>query len=173
MGRMLTTLLLLALTAPLGAGAAERGARADLWNSLGESVGTAIFSERHGGIAMQIEVHGLRPGSHGFHIHTVGTCQPPDFTSAGGHFNPWGKKHGERNPEGMHAGDLPNLQVDAKGVGRLGVAIAGVAMDEGRNGLFHPGGTSLIIHADADDGLTDPAGNAGKRVVCGVIVPVP
>jgi len=103
------------------------------------------------------------------HIHNVSTCTAPDFTSAGPHFNPGAKQHGSGNPNGPHAGDLPNFEVDAKGVGDVSFAVPDITLGEGPNSLFHAGGTALVIHAAADDNKTDPSGNAGARIACGVI----
>jgi len=157
------------LLAGLAFGKTAATAKADLTNSKGENVGTAELKETAKGVSLALEVSNLPPGVHGFHIHTVGTCDPPDFKSAGGHFNPEGKKHGWENPEGHHAGDLQNLTVDAQGKAKVKVVVPGVTLGDGPNSLFHPQGTSLVIHADPDDMKTDPAGNAGTRIACGVI----
>ena len=159
-----------------GAAAAEAPAealpraKAILINSEGKEIGAAVFQEADGGVWVELKVSGLPPGPHAFHIHSAGLCDPPDFKSAGPHFNPYHKKHGQQNPEGPHSGDLPNLTVDAEGTGSLNVLAPGVTLaGEGENSLFHPGGASLVIHASPDDNTTDPAGNAGARIACGVI----
>jgi Cu-Zn family superoxide dismutase len=157
------------LLAGLAAGKTPATARADLINSKGEPIGTAALDETPEGVSLALEVSNISPGVHGFHIHTVGKCEPPDFKSAGGHFNPEGKKHGLENPEGHHAGDLQNLTVDAQGKAKVKLVATGVTLGEGANSLFHPGGTAIVIHADPDDMKTDPAGNAGARIACGVI----
>ena len=144
-------------------------AKADLADSKGASVGTAKLKETPQGVSLALEVSNLPPGVHGFHIHAVGKCEPPGFTSAGGHFNPEGKKHGWENPEGHHAGDLHNLTVDANGKAKVKVVVTGVTLGDGPNSLFQPQGTALVIHASPDDNKTDPAGNAGARIACGVI----
>ena len=144
-------------------------AKADLINGKGEHIGTAKLKETSQGVSLELEVSNLPPGQHGFHIHTVGMCEAPDFKSAGGHFNPEGKKHGLENPEGHHAGDLQNLTVDAKGKAKVKVLVKGTTLGDGANSLFHSGGTAIVIHADPDDMKTDPAGNAGARIACGVI----
>ena len=144
-------------------------AKADLTDSKGANVGTAKLKETPNGVSLALEVSNLPPGVHGFHIHAVGKCEPPGFTSAGGHFNPEGKKHGWENPEGHHAGDLQNLTVNAQGKAKIKVVVAGVTLGDGPNSLFQPQGTALVIHADPDDNKTDPAGNAGARIACGVI----
>lgn len=147
-------------------------AKAVLVNSAGEEVGTARLEEADGGVRIALEVSHLSPGMHAFHIHAVGRCEPPDFASAGGHFNPAGKKHGLDNPEGHHAGDLPNIEVGADGTGKAETVAVGMTLSPGDHSLFHPGGTSLVVHADPDDNRTDPAGNSGARIACGVIQPL-
>ena len=153
----------------LALGKTAATARADLTNSKGENVGTAKLKEAPKGVSVALEVSNLPPGVHGFHIHTVGTCDPPDFKGAGGHFNPEGKKHGWENPEGHHAGDLQNLTVNAQGKAKVKVVVTGVTLGDGPNSLFQTQGTALVIHANPDDNKTDPAGNAGARIACGVI----
>ena len=164
---------LVVVLAMLGLGlpamAHAQSARAQLKDAQAKVVGTATFSEVPGGVRVSLRVGGLKPGQHGFHIHAVGKCESPDFTSAGAHFNPHGKQHGLANPDGPHAGDFPNLTVGADGTGSLDTIDSLVTLKEGPNSLIRPGGTSLIIHADPDDEKTDPAGNSGARVTCGVI----
>jgi Cu-Zn family superoxide dismutase len=99
----------------------------------------------------------------------VGKCDPPDFKSAGPHFNPDNKKHGSKNPDGPHAGDLPNFDVGPDGTAKVSVVAPNVTLGDGPNSLFHPEGTALVIHEKADDYMTDPAGNAGARIACGVV----
>jgi Cu-Zn family superoxide dismutase len=145
-------------------------ATAELINTKGEKVASATLTPIEGG-GVRIEVAGLNLplGLHALHIHAVGKCEPPDFKSAGPHFNPYNKKHGMKNPEGHHAGDLNNFEVAADGTAKVDVAAKDVTLGEGVNSLFHPEGTSLVIHAAPDDDMTDPAGNAGARIACGVI----
>jgi Cu-Zn family superoxide dismutase len=145
-------------------------ARAELRNAQGEVVGRATLSESAQGIAVTLEAEKLAPGPHGFHIHEVGKCDPPDFMTAGGHFNPEGKKHGLRSPEGPHAGDLPNLVVGSDGRVTVKVVAPRVTLGASPNSVFQPAGTALVIHAGPDDDVTDPAGNSGARIACGVIV---
>ena len=145
-------------------------AKAVLINAKGEEVGTATFEEMPGGLRVGLKVSKLPPGFHAFHIHDVGKCDPPDFKSSGPHFNPAHKKHGWMNPEGHHAGDLPNLYVGNDGTGTLESLVAGAMLTgSGESSLFHAGGTSVVIHAQADDNKTDPSGNSGDRIACGVI----
>jgi Cu-Zn family superoxide dismutase len=144
-------------------------ATAELKNAKGEVVGMASFREEGGGVRVLAEVRGLPPGQHGIHLHAVGKCVPPQFTSAGAHFNPTGKKHGLQNPQGPHAGDLPNMNVAADGTGKLNYVASGVTLGSGPGSLFGADGTAVVIHASPDDQKTDPAGNSGARIACGVI----
>lgn len=163
-------LVLLAAAHALPARAAEpTGARALLKNGQGADVGTALLRPVEGGVKVTLEVHGLPPGTHAFHVHAVGKCDDPEFKSAGPHFNPGHRKHGLRNPEGHHAGDLPNLVVGADGTGKAETVVRGVTLGEGPTSLLGPEGTALVVHASPDDEVSDPAGNAGARIACGVV----
>ncbi|UKS30129.1 superoxide dismutase family protein [Paenibacillus sp. HWE-109] len=136
----------------------------------GQSVGTAKLSAVQEGVYIDLQVSGLTPGEHGFHIHEKASCEAPTFDSAGAHFNPQHKEHGILNPKGAHAGDLPNLIVDEKGNGKLSVIAKAVVLQADKpNSLFKPGGTSLVIHEKPDDLKTDPSGNSGKRIACGAV----
>lgn len=164
-------LLLIAVSMSLPAApAARKSATAELKDAKGHKVGDARFTETKSGVMMSVTVTHLGPGERAIHIHEAGNCEAPDFKTAGGHFNPEKKKHGTHNPEGHHAGDLPNLKVGPDGKAAYKATIAGVTLaGEGANSLFHTGGTSVVIHEAADDMKTDPSGNAGARVACGVI----
>jgi len=166
---MIWTLALLVCTA-VSAEAQDR-ATAKMINTAGATVGTATITPtvRGTGVLINITLKGLPAGTHALHIHTVGKCDTPDFVSAGGHFNPGGKEHGTENPKGAHAGDLPNVEFLARGQDDVSMAVGGVTLGPGQNSLFHPGGTALVIHASPDDKKTDPSGNAGARIACGVI----
>jgi Cu-Zn family superoxide dismutase len=161
--------LLMAITAAMGAAKGPKGARAELKDAQGKAVGTATLRTTKTGVKISLRVMNLPAGTHAFHIHNVGQCEAPDFKSAGGHFNPEGKRHGLKNPDGPHAGDMPNITVNAKGIGRATVANTRVTLGEGSNSLFHDGGAAIVIHEKADDEMTDPTGNAGNRIACGVI----
>lgn len=151
-------------------GPAGPGATAELKNAQGRVVGQATFTEEGTAVRIVLDVRGLPSGEKGVHIHAVGRCDPPDFTSAGGHFNPLGKRHGLLNPAGPHAGDLPNIIVRADGSGRLEVANPRVGLGASPISLFDADGSALVIHAAPDDYKTDPTGNSGARIACGVIV---
>lgn len=146
-----------------------QSAHADIVNAEGQKIGTATLSPSSGGVRIDVDVSQLTPGTHGIHIHSVGKCEGPDFKTAGAHFDPAGKKHGKDNPEGPHNGDLPNLEVGADGHATVSILDANVSLGDGPNSLFQPGGTSIVIHAGPDDYKTDPAGNSGARIACGVI----
>ncbi len=161
----------LALSLALGCGQSPPAtAKATLVNTQGQKVGEATLAQTPEGVKIVMQVENLPPGEHAFHIHEKGVCATPEFATAGGHFNPFGKHHGMNNPAGPHAGDLPNITVGPDGKGKVETVAKLVTLKEGeKNSLFQPGGTSLVIHAAADDYMTDPAGNAGPRIACGVI----
>ena len=145
-------------------------AKAELINTKGEKVGNATLTQvQDGGVRISLVSSNLPPGQHALHIHAVGKCDPPDFKSAGPHLNPDNKQHGFQNPQGHHAGDLNNFEVGADGTAKMDMLTKDVTLGEGVNSLFHPDGTALVIHASPDDNMTDPAGNAGARIACGVI----
>jgi Cu-Zn family superoxide dismutase len=138
-------------------------------DSQGKDAGTATLSSAAGGVKIKLNLHGIAPGEHGLHVHQAAKCEAPDFKSAGGHFNPDSKHHGLQNPEGPHAGDIPNFKADIKGNAKASLVAPNVTLTDGPHSVFTGGGTALVVHAKADDGKTDPAGNAGDRIVCGVI----
>ena len=148
--------------APVAGGAT---ATATLMNASGAGVGRATASEVTGGLRYTVDVKGMPPGTHGVHVHMIGRCDAPDFTTAGAHWNPTAMKHGAMNAQGPHEGDLPNLIIGTDGRGTLGVTIPGGTMAA----LLDADGAALVVHAAADDLKTDPSGNSGGRIACGVL----
>lgn len=145
-------------------------AKADLKDKDGATVATATFIETGPGVKLALTATKLPAGQHGWHLHTTGTCTAPDFVSAGAHFNPDSHQHGAQNPQGPHAGDLGNLTVASDGTLKTEVTDKAVTLESGKpNSLFKDGGTALVIHAMVDDEKTDPAGNSGARIACGVV----
>ena len=147
------------------------GARVELRERAKENRGTLTVSvQSGGGVRFNGRLSDLPPGVHGVHIHENGKCDPPDFTTAGAHLNLSGKQHGEHNPQGQHEGDIGNIRIDANGSAEVTLLAERVSLDPGAgNSLLKPGGTSLVIHAAPDDLKTDPSGNSGARIACGVI----
>ena len=143
-------------------------ASATLRAADGTDKGTASLTSSGTSLSLALSVSGLPAGEHGAHLHTVGSCDAPAFTTAGAHLNPHGKQHGTQNPQGSHLGDLPNLMVAADGTGSLTIPLVGTAA-EIEALLFDADGTALVVHAGPDDYLTDPSGNSGGRIACGVL----
>ncbi len=167
--KVLAAAMPMALMACASAGEvpADKPATANLALADGTAAGTARLVGNGDRLSLVVDVAGISPGPHGIHLHTVGQCEAPGFTSAGGHLNPGGKQHGTDNPLGSHLGDLPNIQVDAEGKGSLTVPLHGARADL-MSELFDADGTAIVVHAGPDDYKTDPAGNSGGRIACGV-----
>ena len=144
-----------------------------LKDSTGKDAGTARLSDGPGGkgVTIALDVKGIPPGEHAIHIHATAKCEGPAFTTAGGHFNPASSHHGINNPESPkpHAGDMPNFTARADGTAKLNIENSGITLGEGANSVFVNGGTALMIHAAPDDLKSDPSGNAGDRIACGII----
>lgn len=146
-----------------------QAATATLRNGEGKDVGRAELTQTPAGVLIRLSVKGLPAGDHAFHVHAVGKCEPP-FTSAGGHFNPDNRKHGLMAPDGHHAGDMPNLHVPSSGDLEVEVVNAVITLERGKpNSVFDSDGSALIIHAGKDDYKSDPTGEAGGRIACGLV----
>ena len=170
----LAAVIVMLVVVPASRGQGPRAAAA-LRDGKDHAVGSATFTQSlpGGGVWIEVSVHGLPPGVHGIDIHENGVCQGPDFTSAGAGFNPLGHRHGLAHREGAHAGDMPNMVVDEEGRARYESANYRITIEAGPKSILKPGGTSLVIHAWADDQVTDPEGNSGPRIACGVITRAP
>ena len=142
--------------------------KVEVKDAQGKSLGDIILWDEGSGVALQLHLHDLTPGEHGIHFHQVPKCEGPDFKSAGGHFNPEGKKHGFDNPDGHHAGDMKNFTVGADGKADAKLEDGEVTLKDGPHSLL-TNGAAIVVHAKADDYKTDPSGNSGDRVACGVI----
>jgi superoxide dismutase, Cu-Zn family len=169
-GRYVMGLAAVAIACGAWIPAQAQTAKAALKDAGGKDVGQVQLLQTPHGVLLKLSVKGIPPGDHAFHIHSVGKCEPP-FTSAGGHFNPASKKHGMEAAEGQHAGDMPNLHVPANGELVVEIANPMITLAKGQpNSVFDADGSAIIIHAGVDDYKTDPTGNAGDRIACGVIV---
>jgi Cu-Zn family superoxide dismutase len=165
-------MVLFALTIGAVAASGATHASARIVDAAGDTIGWARFVEDEAGrLHISVQVEGLAPGRHGIHLHSVASCVGPAFTSAGGHHHPLGREHGLANAAGAHAGDLPNLMVNVMGHGHLQAVSDRATLSSGPVSLFDRDGSAVIIHAAMDDQVTNPTGNSGARVACGVIRP--
>jgi Cu-Zn family superoxide dismutase len=147
--------------------AAQKMVKVEIHDAQGNSVGAATLSPAPQGVKINLDLKNFPPGEHGIHVHSVAKCEGPAFTTAGGHLNPDMKHHGLMNPDGPHAGDMPNFTVGADGTAKTSVVAPGVTMGDDAHSIFTGGGTALVIHAMADDMKSDPAGNSGARITGG------
>jgi Cu-Zn family superoxide dismutase len=164
---------LIVLVTAVQAPASDQTAHAALKDAQGRDVGTADLIQTAAGVLFKLVVKNMPPGVHAVHVHGTGKCEPP-FDSAGGHFNPGDDKHGLLAAEGPHAGDMPNMHVPESGDVSVEILNAAITLEKDKpNSVFRPNGAAIVIHAGLDDYRSDPAGNAGGRIVCGVIQPGP
>jgi Cu-Zn family superoxide dismutase len=169
-GRFLCSVIVVGVVCLCSLSVEAQTATASLKDATGKDVGQVQLIQTPHGVLLKLSVKGLPAGEHAVHIHAVGKCEPPSFTSAGGHFNPGGKKHGIEAAEGEHAGDMPNLHIPASGELAVEVANSMITLVKGQpHSVFDTDGSTIIVHAGADDYKTDPAGNSGDRIACGVI----
>ncbi|REE81244.1 Cu-Zn family superoxide dismutase [Paenibacillus taihuensis] len=175
-----TALCVMLLSLSVGASAKTHPAAADhgggetvnvkIVNAQGTEIGTATLTQNHDAVRLHVEAKNLPPGMHGIHFHETGKCEGQKFESAGAHLNPNKKQHGFNNPQGFHVGDLPNIQVAADGTVKVDIETKIVTLEPNKpNSLKKAGGSALVIHAQEDDYKTDPSGNSGDRIACGVI----
>src|SRR5215813_10759306 len=167
--RVMALAEILTLSIPTASVHVQDRGHADIKNAEGKTIGTASLRGTKDGVVLTINVNGLPEGLHAVHVHSVGKCEGPAFTSAGPHFNPLNKKHGLENAAGPHAGDLPDMYVEKNGAGRYEVLLDGITLGPGETSIFDADGSAIVIHMTADDNVTDPTGNSGDRIACGVI----
>ncbi|MFD2760710.1 superoxide dismutase family protein [Lentibacillus juripiscarius] len=162
---MIAMILLTACQAP----DEETSRTVEMYNTSGDMIGTAKLTEAEGGVNVKLKLEGLEPGYHGIHVHEYARCDGPDFKTAGNHLNPTGNQHGRMHPEGAHLGDLPNLEADSGGLVDAELMLPEATLLDGKKSLLKGEGTSLVIHEGQDDGISQPGGNSGARIACGLI----
>lgn len=167
--RLTAAAALIAVSACAGAQDSPSGASAELRKADGSASARASAEQTGAGVTVRIEAAGLPAGTYGAHVHMVGRCDGPAFESAGAHWNPMAMQHGSENPQGPHLGDLPNLTVAADGSGSVSFEIPQAQLRGGESPMLDPDGAAVIVHASPDDYRTDPSGNSGARIACGVL----
>ena len=176
LGIVATLVLFGACTAAQRMRNAAATATAIMYNVSGAPIGTAqIWQDNNGVVNLEIASISLPAGTHGIHFHEVGKCEggTTAFSTAGAHYNPMGMEHGLQNPRGPHAGDNPNIDIPAGGVGKVSLSTDRISLTPGTRTLFDADGSSLVIHANPDDQVTNPSGNSGARIACGIVRAVP
>src|SRR5699024_5284708 len=168
MKKVLWVILLMAFMAACQ-GNDETSRTVDMYNSSGDMIGTVKLTEGDSGVDFKVKLEGLEPGYHGIHVHEYPKCDQPDFTTAGSHFNPSGNEHGLMHPEGSHLGDLPNIEADSGGLVNAELMLPEATLMEGKKSLLAGECTSLVIHEKKDDGVSQPGGESGARIACGLI----
>jgi len=164
-----TLIILLILLAGCTTGEDDTKKKVDMHDAAGDVLGTATFTEESEGVSIKLKLEGLEPGFHGIHVHEQAKCEPPDFISAGDHYNPADKDHGLMHPKGSHVGDLPNIEADGGGKVDAELMLPEATLLDGKNSLTRKEGTSLIVHEVQDDGVSQPSGDSGARILCGKI----
>ncbi|MFM6933359.1 MAG: superoxide dismutase family protein [Novosphingobium sp.] len=170
-GKLAAFGLILAVGSPIAARSpapfTQSVASAPVFTDSGRDAGYAVVMVKRDKAILRLSFTGITPGEHGLHFHTTGSCKGTKFSGAGGHLNPLGHQHGMNNPAGSHLGDLPNVTADANGVAIADITLKGSARDL-VSAMMDKDGTAIVLHARPDDYVTDPAGNSGDRIACGV-----
>ncbi|MFD1851200.1 superoxide dismutase family protein [Oceanobacillus bengalensis] len=148
-------------------GDSEMSRTVDMYNDSGDMVGTAVLNQGSDGVSIKLTLEGLEPGFHGIHVHEFASCEAPDFESAGNHLDPDGNEHGLMHPKGAHLGDLPNIEADGGGLVDAELMLPGATLLDGKQSLLRGEGTSIVVHEAQDDGVSQPSGDSGARILCG------
>ncbi|RKQ29582.1 superoxide dismutase family protein [Oceanobacillus halophilus] len=167
--RVMFLILMIFVLSACNGGADETTRTVEMYNAAGDMVGNATLNEMPDGVQIKLKLEGLSPGFHGIHVHEFSSCEGPDFQSAGNHLDPEGNEHGLMHPKGSHLGDLPNIEADAGGLVDAELMLAGATLTDGKQSILRGDGTSLVVHESQDDGVSQPAGDSGVRIICGEI----